>query len=55
MIKLPTFVGSSKKQERSRKKHLFLLIDYAKVLAVWITTNWEILKDMGIPDHLTAS
>ena len=24
-IKLPTFVGSSKKQESSRKKHLFLL------------------------------
>ena len=23
-------------------------------LAVWITTNWTILKDMGIPDHLTC-
>ena len=21
---------------------------------VWITTNWKILKDMGIPDHLTC-
>jgi len=21
---------------------------------VWITTNWEILKEMGIPDHLTC-
>ena len=20
----------------------------------WITTNWKILKDMGIPDHLTC-
>ena len=20
---------------------------------VWITTNWKILKEMGIPDHLT--
>ena len=23
-------------------------------LTVWITTNWKILKDMGIPDHLTC-
>jgi len=25
-----------------------------KVLTTWITTNWKILKDMGIPDHLTC-
>ena len=24
-----------------------------KSLTVWITINWKILKDMGIPDHLT--
>ena len=24
-----------------------------KPLTVWITTNWKILKKMGIPDHLT--
>ena len=23
-----------------------------KPLAVWITTNWKIFKEMGIPDHL---
>ena len=23
-------------------------------MAVWITTNWNILKEMGIPDHLTC-
>ena len=23
-----------------------------KPSTVWITTNWKILKDMGIPDHL---
>ena len=23
-----------------------------KSLIVWITTNWKILKEMGIPDHL---
>ena len=25
-----------------------------KPLTVWITTNWKILKQMGIPDHLTC-
>ena len=25
-----------------------------KPLTVWIKTNWEILKMMGIPDHLTC-
>ena len=24
-----------------------------KLLTVWITTNWKILEEMGIPDHLT--
>ena len=23
-----------------------------KLLAVWITTNWKILQEMGMPDHL---
>ena len=31
----------------------FCLIDYAKAF-LWISTNWEILKEMGIPDHLTC-
>ena len=25
-----------------------------KALTVWITVNWKILKDMGIPDNLTC-
>ena len=24
-----------------------------KPLTVWVTINWKILKEMGIPDHLT--
>ena len=28
------------------------LLTMPKPLTVWITTNWEILKEMGIPDHL---
>ena len=52
-IKLPTSAGSSKKQESSRKNIYFCFVDYAKVF-VWITTNWKILKETGIPDHLTC-
>ena len=51
-IKLPTFAGSSKKQREFPKNIYFCFIDYAKDF-VWITTNWRILKEMGIPDHLT--
>ena len=25
-----------------------------KPLTVWIIINWKILKEMGIPDHLTC-
>ena len=35
----------------------YIIIDYVtmpKPLTVWITTNWKILKEMGIPDHLTC-
>ena len=42
-IKLPTSVGSLKKQESSRKNTYFCFIDYAKPLTVWITTKWKIL------------
>ena len=52
-IKLPTSVGSSKKQESSRKTSTSALLIMPKLLAVWITRNWKILKEMGIPDHLT--
>ena len=52
-IKLPTSAGSSKKQESSRKTSISLLT-MPKPLTVWITTNWKILKETGIPDHLTC-
>ena len=53
-IKLPTSAGSSKKQESSRKTTISALLTMPKPSTVWITRNWEILKDMGIPDHLTC-
>ena len=31
----------------------FCFIDYAKA-SLWITVNWKILQEMGIPDHLTC-
>ena len=52
-IKLPTSAGSSKKQESSRKTSVSALLPMPKPLTVWITINWKILKEMGIPDHLT--
>ena len=53
-IKLPTSVGSLKKQESSRKISTPAFLIMPKPLTAWLTTNWEILKEMGIPDHLTC-
>ena len=53
-IKLPTSVGSLKKQESSRKTATSALLTTPKPLTVWITTNWKILKELGIPDYLTC-
>ena len=51
-INLPTSVGSSKKQESSRTYLCF--IDYTKAFdCVDHNKLWRILKEMGIPDHLT--
>ena len=46
--------GSQKKQESSRKTSTSASLTMLKPFTVWITTNWEILKEMGIPDHLTC-
>ena len=54
-IKLPTSSGSSKKQESSRKNIYFCFIDYAKAFdCVDHNKLWKILKEMGIPGHLTC-
>ena len=51
-IKLPTSAVSQKKKENSRN---FCFIDFAKAFD-YINHNklWKILKEMGIPDHLTC-
>ena len=51
-IKSPTFIGSSKKEEKSRKISISALlkaldcVDHNKL--------WKILKEMGVPDHLNC-
>ena len=46
-LKLPTSTGLSKNQENSRKtSKVFDCVDH--------NTLWKILKEMGIPDHLTC-
>ena len=55
-IKLPTFTGSSKKQESSRKPSISALLTMPKPFTVWITIYklWRLLQEMVIPDHLTC-
>ena len=53
-IKFPTSAGSSKKQE-FQKNIDFCFIDYAKAFdCVDHNKMWKILKEMGIPNHLTC-
>ena len=40
------------KEESSRKASISALLTMPKPLTVWITINWKILQEMGIPDHL---
>ena len=54
-VKLPTSLGSSKKQEEFQKNIYFCFIDYAKAFdCVDHDKLWKILKKMGISDHLTC-
>ena len=53
-MKLPTSSGSLKKHESSRKTSTSALLTMPEPLTVWITINWKVLKEMGIPDQLTC-
>jgi len=57
-IKFPTSVGSSKKQESSRKTSISALLTTPKPLTVWITTNcgkffkiWEETRPYCLPSE----
>ena len=53
-IKLPTSLGSLKQQE-FQKNIYFCFIGYAKAFdCVDHYKLWKILKEMGIPEHLTC-
>ena len=53
-IKLPASAGSSKNQEFQRNIY-FCFTDYAKAFGcVDHNKLWKILREMGIPDHLTC-
>ena len=54
-IKLPTSTGSSQKEREFQNNIYFCFIDYAKAFdCVDHNKLWKILKEMGIPDHLTC-
>ena len=53
-IKLPTSVGSFKKQELQKNTNV-CFIDYTKAFdCVNHNKLWKLLKEMGVPDHLTC-
>ena len=53
-FKLPTSVESQKKQRNFRKTSTSASLTTLKPLTVWLTTNWKILKEIGILNHLTC-
>ena len=53
-IKLPASVGLHKNQGNFKKSIHFCFIDYAKGFDCMGHNKLEILKEMGIPDHLTC-
>ena len=54
-IKLPISMicWFTEKARELKKKIYFCFMIMLKPLTVRITTNWKILKQMSIPDHLT--
>ena len=53
--KLPTSAESWTKQDSSRKTSISALLTMPKPLTLWDHNKlWKILKEMGIPDHLTC-
>ena len=54
-IKFPTFIGSQKKAREFQRNIYFCFIDYSKVFdCVDHNKLWKILKEIGLPDHLTC-
>ena len=47
-------MNHAKSKKIPEKTSISALLTMPKPLTVWITTNWKILKEMGIPDHLNC-
>ena len=54
-IKLQTFIGSWRQQENTRKTSTSASLTMLNPLTAWITTNWKILKEMGVQITLLVS
>ena len=53
-IKLATLAQSPRKQRSTRKTSSSASLTTLKPLTMWVKTNWKILQEMGVPDHLTC-
>ena len=53
-IKLPNPLDHQKTKKVPEKISISALLTMPKPLTVWITINWKILKEMGLPDHLSC-
>ena len=53
-VQIANILWIIKKGREYQKNIYFCLLIMQKPLTMWITTNWKILKEMGIPDHLTC-
>ena len=45
---------TEKAREFQKKTSFSALLTIPKPLTLWLTINWKILKELGIPDHLTC-
>ena len=53
-IKLPNPLDHQKSKRVPEKTSISAWLTMPKPLTVWITINWKILKEVGIPDPLTC-
>ena len=53
-VKLQHPLDHRKTKRAPEKTSTSVLLITPKPLTLWITTNWKILQEMGIPDHLTC-
>ena len=53
-IKLSTFIGHGESKGILKKLLISASLTMLKPLTVRITTNWKILKLVGVPGHLTC-